>query len=888
MLKQRLVVASTFLFALLLALITRPSFIVASFVAGDAQPASISTPEEQAVNSSVNFVSRIGGTIGKVFVVEPDLLIFGAGPNLYILDRSSPLQLTLISAFPLPDTATHVALQGEYAYVTAGSAGLRVLDISDVSEPIEIAHYDTPGLARSVTIAGLYAYVADGSQGLRIIDIGDPYNPSEVGHHLTAGDAHSVAVAGGHAYVAGGPEGLRILDITNPSSPTEIGAYVTPGSARDLTVAGPYVYIADLQGGLRVVDISEPSSPDEIGFFTESGLFASNVVVTGGYAYLSGGEKGFYILDVSVPTIPIKVSAHKTPGAAQYASLIGNHAYVADTNSVRVLDVTDLGNNVEVSAFEAVGLPIGITVDHNFAYIANIGGLALVDIADTAFPVATGFYSSPEFALRVAVAENHAYIADSVGGLRIVNVSNPAEPYEVSNFYSDWNIRDVAIDGSYAFVAQGGFSDAGLRVLDISEQAAPFEAGFLQLPGGAEHIQIVGSYAYVSSGFYFWIADITVPSNPSVVGYYQAPDSAHAAQQFAVAGNYAYVGTNANNLLIMDLSDPPNPALAAIYNTQQTVRSVAAEGNYLYVLQMSSLRVLDISSPVNPIEVGSYSPLNNARHIRVLNGNIFIGEDGLLILRHAPTSLVAPENVAVSGPIFGLVGTEKTFTAVVSPNTATTPLVFAWNVTDQAPQSSVGGLSDEKTFTWSSSGIKSVSVTAGGIAGSATTSVTVNIGDAIETVYPESEGSLVYTNAQGHSTSLVIPVGAVNEPTTLLLSVTDAPSAPPPAGYGLIPYAFRLDAYQSDGIQSGFSFNQPALLSLTYDEAEVIGLNEDSLLVFYWNFADQTWQDAATTCEPISEYLRQPGQLSVEICRTGHFALFAQELARLYLPIVIR
>jgi hypothetical protein len=71
--------------------------------------------------------------------------------------------------YDTPGSAQGVALAGNYAYVAAGSGGLRIVDISDLAGPSETGYYDTPGSAQDVALAGDYAYVADASGGLVIL-----------------------------------------------------------------------------------------------------------------------------------------------------------------------------------------------------------------------------------------------------------------------------------------------------------------------------------------------------------------------------------------------------------------------------------------------------------------------------------------------------------------------------------------------------------------------------------------------------------------------------------------------------------------------------------------------------------------------------------------------
>jgi hypothetical protein len=75
------------------------------------------------------------------------------------------------------------------------------------------------------------------------------------------------------------------------------------------------------------------------------------------------------------------------------------------------------------------------------------------------------------------------------------------------------------------------------------------------------------------------------------------------------------------------------------------------------------------------------------------------------------------------------------------------------------------------------------------------------------------------------------------------------------------------------------------------DDADLAGLDENTLTLQYWNGA--VWADAATTCSPSSTYDRQPAtnQLGVDICHLTPYALMGPQHAprpTLYLPVVVR
>jgi hypothetical protein len=61
----------------------------------------------------------------------------------------------------------------------------------------------------------------------------------------------------------------------------------------------------------------------------------------------------------------------------------------------------------------------------------------------------------------VAVVEDHAYVADMTGGLRVISVSEPANPIEVGYYVRPGYAYGVTVVGEYAYVAHG---DVGLQI----------------------------------------------------------------------------------------------------------------------------------------------------------------------------------------------------------------------------------------------------------------------------------------------------------------------------------------------------------------------------------------------------------------------------------------
>ena len=85
----------------------------------------------------------------------------------------------------------------------------------------------------------------------------------------------------------------------------------------------------------------------------------------------------------------------------------------------------------------------------------------------------------------LVVSGDYAYVAAGEDGLRILDCSNPANPYEIGFCPVRTSAADVAVDGDRAYVADAYF---GFQIIDVSDPENPFvinrhEMGGWRLPG---------------------------------------------------------------------------------------------------------------------------------------------------------------------------------------------------------------------------------------------------------------------------------------------------------------------------------------------------------------------------------------------------------------------
>ncbi|MBU1355446.1 MAG: T9SS type A sorting domain-containing protein [Candidatus Edwardsbacteria bacterium] len=204
----------------------------------------------------------------------------------------------------------------------------------------------------------------------------------------------------------------------------------------------------------------------------------------------------------------------------------------------------------------------------------------LIAHADSLNVRTVGVYDTPGFAKKVFVNNDHAFIADDAWGLRIINIANPAMPYEVG--YCDSVFAcDVFVLDSFAYIASG---TSGLTIINISDYNNPHFAGCYNTPGYAKRLTVSGNYAYVADyNCGLRIINISDPAFPFEVGYYDTPGNTCGV---AVMDSFAYLADGDSGLRKVNISDKANPFLtnwAWTSIANDYALSLAISGDFVYV-----------------------------------------------------------------------------------------------------------------------------------------------------------------------------------------------------------------------------------------------------------------------------------------------------------------
>ncbi len=498
--------------------------------------------------------NRLGTWGGPVFSAQivGNLAYLARGSDMVILDVTDPANMVELSVTDMAEVlwtggtntqqtqghpVIHVAVQGDYAFVCAGSGnvgnGLHIFDVSDPSDPqlvvagLHRSSTDPTHSFEDVSFYGNVAYAHDGNNRyLYALDVSDPYSldPATLGlfSHVPIGGLMTRPVIIGdylyaYGWMTGDPVGmLKIFDLSvDPFAPTLVGSTPLYLSDQDeptgLAVDGGFAYVtlrmyhtetADDYGALETVDVSNPAAPVPTDLFVDLS-FAAGVAVAGGVAYVADWEwcpsssgdcprvaKGLAVFDVATsPGHPALVGELLTHGAARGVAVDGTTVYVLDDGEgVIAVDATDPANPTRLGTYASPAWMQSLAKEGDLLYVSDFwNGVTALDVSDPRHPVTVSVHQTGSEPTgqngTVAVQDGIAYLAAGYNGIEVVDFFDPANPVLIGGFQDpgaipDWTRvnRGLAVKDDVLIASPTQSPWGNVWVLDVFDPANPIPA----------------------------------------------------------------------------------------------------------------------------------------------------------------------------------------------------------------------------------------------------------------------------------------------------------------------------------------------------------------------------------------------------------------------------
>ena len=277
----------------------------------------------------------------------------------------------------------------------------------------------------------------------------------------------------------------------------ELATFDAAGRIRGLWLEADLLYLSGDR--LEIVDVGVPGAPALLGDVATPGPVGRGVVVGDGFAYVAA-DGGVAVVDVADPASPVVVGEVALERAAWSVALGAGILYVGlgDPGGVRSFDVTDPLRPVALGTLD--GVPGGYTLDlevrGGLLYAADGLGWSIVDVTDPSDPATVA--ASDQNAIAMDVVGDLVFVPNMVKtGLFVFEASPPdIELVGVYDPAGGFDSEGIDVEGDIAFI---GNSQMGVRMIDVSDPAAPFEACAHGMPGGlADLVLVRGRVAYVT------------------------------------------------------------------------------------------------------------------------------------------------------------------------------------------------------------------------------------------------------------------------------------------------------------------------------------------------------------------------------------------------------
>lgn len=263
--------------------------------------------------------------------------------------------------------------------------------------------------------------------------------------------------------------------------------------------------------------------------------------------------------------------------------------------------------------------------------------------------------------------------------LEIVELDEENTPQRISYFESRGRIYDLAVAGTYVYLA---IEKKGMSIISMEDFAQPVETGFCEFLQYYPQLIKYGHFLYslAGSGQQAKVMDVSDPHAPRIIHTITIPSIANAVlhshyiyaackqEGFTIfdisdpsalrevfkmkGGYYSDVDVNQNRacalasdtLKILDITNVELPALISQFKITGFASEAKIRGNYVYAANYN-LQSIDITNTGSPVFVDQKDIFSTFRGMSVSGNQICVAtENGLLLYESGPTGLLDPVN----------------------------------------------------------------------------------------------------------------------------------------------------------------------------------------------------------------------------------------------------
>lgn len=328
--------------------------------------------------------------------------------------------------------------------------------------------------------------------------------------------------------------------------------------------------------------------------------------------YYCIGANALEIYSVSEIGTPSLIGGFPVPGSPEKIVVDGNHAYIAYSNGLCIIDISTLPIPFPQVQYAMPGESYDIKIINNLAYIAaGTEGLHIINISDPNNPILVGTCDLDSEAKLVEVNDTYAYVVTNSLQLEIIDISNPSQPESIGSIFTEYTIIEAYLDGSTLYLfdyrEEPMIVFSYLNVYDLTNPVSPQLICDYSFESLVSDIYIRDNVAYIATDWTgLHLINVTNPSAPTHIGVYTNVypynmfHSVRAVEDLIVIGGYTL-------LEVIDSSDPEELIQIGTYDIPRNLYEICLNGNYAYLPTLDGFEIVDIHDHNTPIPVGRYS-----------------------------------------------------------------------------------------------------------------------------------------------------------------------------------------------------------------------------------------------------------------------------------------
>lgn len=243
--------------------------------------------------------------------------------------------------------------------------------------------------------------------------------------------------------------------------------------------------------------------------------------------------------------------------------------------------------------------------------------------------------------LDVHIAGSHAFIPGGLGGLNIVNISQPDNISVIGDFYAvgcDYGrIYSWVTRGNYAY---GNGRECGVHIANISNLSDPTHVGvYGAVNTRYEHASIQENTLFFST--HQMGVDVVSAEDPIHLTRKSIIQTQNAWATYPEE-DFLYIADGMSGLIIANISDLENPYIISEIPTSGSAKDLVKKGNYLFMaVGADGVDMFDVSNPESPLLLSNYNTSGFATRVDANDSLVVVADwDDIEVLGYESGELI--------------------------------------------------------------------------------------------------------------------------------------------------------------------------------------------------------------------------------------------------------